>query len=116
MPEDIARVSDTFPAWKRGRPVDQPSYAKAATLDEIRIHDPVLVPGRCVGAMAQEVDGEPFDQKMVRLTAMLSDQFAASARLEAAIRQNPAGLGYPLKNPGQAGFRARGLSDARPHV
>ena len=98
-PEDIARVAGTFHAWKRGEPVDEPGYAKAATLDDIRTHEHVLTPGRYVGAAAQEDDGEPFDQKMARLTATLSDQFAESARFEAAIRQNLAGLGYPLKNP-----------------
>lgn len=98
-PDDIARVAGTFHAWKRGEPVDEPGYAKAATLDNIRSHEHVLTPGRYVGAAAQEDDGEPFDAKMARLTATLSEQFAESARLEAAIRQNLAGLGYPLKNP-----------------
>ena len=79
--------------------MDEPGYAKAATLDEIRAHETVLTPGRYVGAAAQEEDGEPFDEKMTRLTATLSEQFAESARLEAAIRQNLAGLGYPLKTP-----------------
>jgi hypothetical protein len=37
---------------------------------------------------------------MARLTAPLGDPFAESARLEAAIRRNLAGLDYPLKEPG----------------
>ena len=97
--EDVTRVANTFHAWKRGEAVDEPGYSKAAALDEIRAHEHVLTPGRYVGAAAQEDDGEPFDQKMARLTATLSDQFAESDRLEAAIRQNLAGLGYPLKTP-----------------
>ena len=101
-PEDVARVANTFHAWKRGEAVDEPGYAKAATLADIRAHDHVLTPGRYVGAAAQEDDGEPFDQKMARLTATLSEQFAESARLEAAIRHNLAGLGYPLQPPGPA--------------
>jgi type I restriction-modification system DNA methylase subunit len=72
-------------------------YAKAATLSDIRQHDHVLTPGRYVGAAAQEEDGEAFEDRMARLTATLSDQFAESARLETAIRKNLAGLGYPLK-------------------
>lgn len=101
-PEDVARVAHTFHAWKRGEAVDEPGYAKAATLAEIRAHEHVLTPGRYVGAAAQEDDGEPFDQKMARLTATLSAQFAESARLEAAIRHNLAGLGYPLQPPAPA--------------
>jgi type I restriction enzyme M protein len=99
-PQDIAKVAGTFGRWKRGEAVDEPGFAKAATLEDIRKHEHVLTPGRYVGAAAQEEDGEPFDDKMARLTATLSDQFAESARLEAAIRRNLAGLGYPLKEPG----------------
>jgi type I restriction enzyme M protein len=41
-----------------------------------------------------EDDGEPFEEKMVRLTATLQEQFAESARLEQIIRDNLARLGY----------------------
>ena len=95
-PEDLAKVANTFHAWKRGEAVDEPGYAKAATLDDIRQHDYVLTPGRYVGAAAQEDDGEPFEDKMARLTATLSGQFTESTRLEADIRKNLAGLGYAL--------------------
>jgi type I restriction enzyme M protein len=73
---------------------DIPGFCKAAKLEEIRKHDYVLTPGRYVGAAAQEADGEPFEEKMARLTARLNEQFAESARLEAAIRENLARLGY----------------------
>lgn len=96
-PEDIAKVADTFHAWKKGsREVTEAGFCKAATLADIRKHDYVLTPGRYVGAAAQEEDSEPFEEKMARLTATLRDQFAESARLEAAIRKNLAGLGYEL--------------------
>lgn len=96
-PEDIAKVADTFHAWKKGsREVTEPGFCKAATLADIRKHDYVLTPGRYVGAAAQEEDSEPFAEKMARLTATLRDQFAESARLEAAIRKNLAGLGYEI--------------------
>lgn len=39
-----------------------------------------------VGAEAQEDDGEPFDEKMKRLTSHLKEQFEESARLEKMIR------------------------------
>jgi type I restriction enzyme M protein len=45
-------------------------------------------------AAVQVADGEAFEDKMARLTATLRDQFAESARLEAEIRKNLAGLGY----------------------
>ena len=68
--------------------------AKAATLEEIRAHGCVLTPGRYVGAEAAEDDGEPFEEKMKRLTARLEEQFGESAKLEKAIRKNLAELGY----------------------
>ncbi|HLA80573.1 MAG TPA: N-6 DNA methylase, partial [Thermoleophilia bacterium] len=75
---------------------DIPGFCKAATLAEIRKHGHVLTPGRYVGAEAQEDDGEPFDEKMKRLTKRLEEQFAESARLEQAIHENLAILGYGI--------------------
>jgi type I restriction enzyme M protein len=54
----------------------------------------VLTPGRYVGAEEVEDDGEPFEEKMPRLVAELEAQFAESAKLEQAIRQRLASLGY----------------------
>jgi len=48
------------------------------------------------GAPPQEDDGEPFEDKMVRLTATLKEQFVKGTRLESVIRKNLAGLGYEL--------------------
>jgi hypothetical protein len=45
-------------------------------------------PGRYVGAAAQEGDGEPFEEKMARLTAQLKAQFEESTHLEITIREN----------------------------
>ncbi len=57
-------------------------------LEEMCSHGYVLTPGRYVGAADVEDDGEPFEQKMKRLTATLEEQFAESAKLEKAIRGN----------------------------
>jgi type I restriction enzyme M protein len=57
-------------------------------LEEICSHGYVLTPGRYVGAADVEDDGEPFEQKMKRLTETLEGQFAESAKLEKAIRLN----------------------------
>ena len=94
-PADIRKIADTFHAWKRGENyADEAGYSKAAKLEDIKKHDYVLTPGRYVGAAEQEADGEPFEEKMVRLTAQLNEQFGESARLEAEIRKNLSGLGY----------------------
>ena len=54
----------------------------------MQAHGYVLTPGRYVGAEEAEDGGEPFEQKMKRLTSKLEEQFAESAKLETAIRGN----------------------------
>ena len=95
---DVKRIADTYHAWRgekgAGKYADVPGFCKSATLDDIRAHGHVLTPGRYVGAAEVEEDGEPFDEKMLKLVAQLEEQFAESARLEQKIRANLEGLGY----------------------
>ncbi len=96
--DDIARVAGTYHAWRgdadAGAYTDVAGFCKSATTEEIRGHGFVLTPGRYVGAEDVEADDEAFEEKMARLTATLKEQFAESARLEAAIRENLGRLGY----------------------
>ena len=93
--EEIKRLADTYHNWQCGKGYeDIPGFYKSATKDEIAEHGYVLTPGRYVGAEEADEDGEPFDEKMKRLTQQLNEQFAESAKLEAAIRSNLEGLGY----------------------
>jgi type I restriction enzyme M protein len=96
--EDIARIANTYHAWRgeteAGEYADVPGFCKSAPLDEVRKHGHVLTPGRYVGAEAQEDDGEPFDEKMQRLTATLREQQTEAAKLDAAIAANLKELGY----------------------
>lgn len=93
--EDIKKVADTFHAWQLGEGYeDVAGFCYSASLDDIRKHEHVLTPGRYVGAEEQEDDGEVFADKMARLTTQLIEQFAESAELERAIKNNLAGLGY----------------------
>jgi type I restriction enzyme M protein len=96
--EDIARIADTYHIWRgeqgAAEYADVPGFCKSATLEEIRKHSHVCTPGRYVGAEAQEDDGEPFEEKMQRLTATLREQQAEAAKLDAAIAANLQELGY----------------------
>ena len=97
--EDIARIAGTYHNWRGDGSAtyeDVAGFCKSATLEEVRTHGHVLTPGRSVGAEEVEDDGEPFEEKMKRLTAQLKEQFAKSARLEAEIRNNLSKLGYGL--------------------
>ena len=96
--EDIAQIAGTYHAWRgdrgAGEYADVPGFCKAAKLDEIQKHGYVLTPGRYVGAEAVEDDGEPFEEKMARLAAILREQQAEAARLDAVITANLKELGY----------------------
>ena len=96
--EEIQKIADTYHAWRgekdAGEYADVPGFCKSATLDEIRRHDYVLTPGRYVGAAEQEDDGEPFEEKMLRLSKLWREQRAQAAKLDAAIEANLKELGY----------------------
>ncbi len=90
-PDEIARIAGAYHAWRgekgAGKYEDVAGFSKSATLDEIKQHGYVLTPGRYVGAEETEDDGEPFEDKMRRLTARLEEQFAESATIESQIRE-----------------------------
>lgn len=89
---DLAKIASTYHAWRgdkgAGKYSDVPGFCKSATTADISTHGYVLTPGRFVGAEAVEDDGEPFEEKMKRLTQDLETQFAESQRLEKEIRKN----------------------------
>jgi type I restriction enzyme M protein len=95
---DVATIAGAYHAWRGDRDApayaDVPGFCKSATLSDIQGHGYVLTPGRYVGAADVDDDGEPFAEKMARLTAQLEEQFAESARLEQVIRESLRGLGY----------------------
>lgn len=96
--DEVERVAKAYHAWRgekdAGKYKDLAGFCKSVTIDEIKEHDFVLTPGRYVGAEEVQDDGEPFDAKMKRLTAHLKEQFAESAKLEKAIRENLKKVGY----------------------
>jgi type I restriction enzyme M protein len=95
---DIAQIAGTYHAWRADQGAceyaDVRGFCMTAKLDDIRKHGHVLTPGRYVGAETIDDDGEPFDEKMRRLTAMLRRQQTEAAKLDAAIAANLKELGY----------------------
>lgn len=95
--DDLNQITNTYHNWQTGKDYeDIPGFCKSAELALIQKHDHVLTPGRYVGAAAEEDDGEPFAEKMARLTTQLKAQFEESDRLEREIRENLKGLGYDV--------------------
>ncbi len=95
---EIQKIANTYHAWRgeknAGEYADVAGFCKSATLEEIRKHDHVLTPGRYVGAAEQEDDGEPFEEKMRRLSALWRERRAEGARLDALIEANLKELGF----------------------
>jgi type I restriction enzyme M protein len=96
--EDIARIAGTYHAWRGegGEYENQSGFCKAATIDEVRANNYVLMPGRYVGTEEAEDDGVPFEEKMNVLTVKLAEQFARGDELQKTIRENLKGIGYDL--------------------
>jgi type I restriction enzyme M protein len=96
--EEVRKIADTYHAWRgedgAGEYVDVAGFCKSAEMEDIRKHGHVLTPGRYVGAAEKENDGEPFDEKMLRLSAQWRAQRAAALKLDAAIDVNLKELGY----------------------
>ena len=97
MPEDITKIADTFEAFRKGTLEDEAGYCAVKTLQDIAAQDFILTPGRYVGIAEQEDDGEPFDEKMKRLTSELSGLFAESHRLEEEIKKQLNSIGFEIK-------------------
>jgi type I restriction enzyme M protein len=106
---DIARIASTYHAWRGDSPPppggqgqgegvnryqDIPGFCKSVTLEEIASHGHVLTPGRYVDAEETEDDGEPFEQRLKRLTAKLDVQLCASVTLGKKIRENLRSLAH----------------------
>ena len=96
--EDISKIADTYHAWRGDKSAvnyeDIPGFCKSTKLDDIRHHGHILTPGRYVGAAEVEDDGEPFKEKMTRLTDKLREQASQANRLEKLIWANLEDIGY----------------------
>ena len=93
---DIAKIADTYKAYCCGTLEDQKGFCAVVDTEEIAKQDYILTPGRYVGIEEQEDDGEPFEEKMARLTGELSELFAQSHALEEEIRQKLEAIGYGI--------------------
>ena len=95
--EDIAKVTEAYHNFKtqNGTYEDVAGFCKVADLEDIKEHDFVLTPGRYVGSEVVEEDDEAFAEKMERLTAELSEQFAKSHEIEQRIKENLEKINLP---------------------
>jgi type I restriction enzyme M protein len=119
--EDIAKVADTYRAWKllpspspshgegnRNREgsrngeglakvyEDVKGFCKSAVLAEVEKHNFVLTPGRYVGIPDEVEDGVSFEERMEALTGELAVQMREAAVLDVEIKKQLAKVGFEL--------------------
>jgi type I restriction enzyme M protein len=97
--EDIQKIASTYHAWRGDKEYDNPyedvlGFCKTATINDIRVNNHILSPGRYVGAAKVEEDDEQFDEKMERLTATLREEIEESVKLDKTILANLEKIGY----------------------
>jgi type I restriction enzyme M protein len=84
--EEIGKVAGVYREFRRtGLPPEQLGFCRVATLAEVREHKYALTPGRYVGSAEADDNGEPFEEKLSRLTALLKAQMQESAKVDKAI-------------------------------
>lgn len=95
-PVDIELISRTYHKWRSidGGYEDISGFCKSAFLEEVRLSNYVLMPGRYVGTEEEQEDQIPFEEKMQTLTSRLNEHFIKDRDLENTIRENLKGIGY----------------------
>lgn len=94
---DIKKLADTFSEFQEGALEDIKGFCAVVSTEDIAKQDYILTPGRYVGIEEQEDDGEPFEDKMKRLTGELSEMFLKSNDLQEEIKKNLSAIGFEIK-------------------
>lgn len=76
--DDISLIANTYHSWRKDENyADVQGFCKSVDLKSIEEQDYNLTPGRYVGIGEVEIDDEPYEQKMNRLTSNLYDLFGS---------------------------------------
>ena len=93
---DIKKIADTFSAFQNGTLTDVKGFCAVTGTADIAKQDYILTPGRYVGIEEQADDGEPFEDKMKRLTTELSAMFKQSDALQDEIKEKLKSIGWEM--------------------
>jgi type I restriction enzyme M protein len=92
--DEIAKIAQAYHLFRNrdGQVLVEAGLCCSGSLEDIRKAEYKLTPGVYVGTGEAEDDGEPFEDKLARLTSQLEEQFAESTRLQATISENLASV------------------------
>lgn len=98
--EDIENIANAYHNWRskewEAKYKDVPGFCKSANIEEIRKNNHLLTPGRYIEFKESEDDGQPFDEKMEKLTKSLSEQMQKASTIDTVIKINLKKIGYEL--------------------
>lgn len=94
---DVGRIAGAFSRFEDGTLSDEKGFCAVVSTEDIAKQDFVLTPGRYVGVADCVEDGEPFEEKMARLTGELSGLFAESRKAEEEIKKQLASIGFEVR-------------------
>jgi type I restriction enzyme M protein len=96
--EDINKIADIYHNWRNidGSYEDITGFCKETSIEEIKLNEYILTPGRYVGVKNIEDDSSQYEEKMENLLGELSELFSKSSHLEDEIKKNLRGIGYEL--------------------
>ena len=93
---DIKKIADAFSAFQNGTLTNVKGFCAVTDTADIAKQDYILTPGRYVGIEEQADDGEPFEDKMKRLTTELSAMFKQSDALQTEIKEKLKSIGWKM--------------------
>ena len=95
--DDMQKIVETYHMWRKGKEYsDQKGFCKVAEKEEVIKHGYVLTPGRYVGITDAVDDGIPFEEKMLKLTQTLKEQFAKEEEMNVEIKKQLAKVGFEI--------------------
>ena len=94
--EDIELIAKTFELYQRGELEPTNGFCAVATIQEIAQQEYSLTPGRYVGVEEEEEDGEPFEEKVQRLSSEIAEMFEVSHELEDEISSMMEAIGFDM--------------------
>ena len=94
--EEIELIGKTVSEFETGTLQEEKGFSASVSTEDIAKHDYILTPGRYVGIADVEDDGEPFEEKIARLTGELSELFGKSHEAEEEIRSQLKSVGFEV--------------------